>query len=51
MPISARPLKSLLIQGENDEADMVEMRDSVVRSLQVNDEQTAAINSNSMRMA
>ena len=42
----ARPLKSLLIQGENDEADMVEMRDSVVRSLQLNDEQTAAINRN-----
>lgn len=42
----ARPLKSLLIQGENDEADMVEMRDSVVRSLQLNNEQTAAINSN-----
>jgi len=42
----ARPLKSLLIQGENDEADMVEMRDSVVRSLRLNAEQTAAINSN-----
>lgn len=42
----ARPLKSLLIQGENDEADMVEMRDSVVRSLMLNDEQTAAINNN-----
>jgi hypothetical protein len=42
----ARALKSLLIQGENDEADMVEMRDGVMRSLQLNGEQTAAINSN-----
>lgn len=44
--IPARPLKSLLIQGENDEADMVEMRDSVARSLQLTEMQKATINQN-----
>ncbi len=40
----ARPLKSLLVQGENDEQDLAEMRDGVVGSLQLNDEQRALVN-------
>jgi len=40
----ARPLKSLLVQGENDEQDMAEMRDGVADSLQLNDDQRATIN-------
>jgi len=41
-----RPLKSLMIQGENDEQDLSEMRDGVCRSLELSPEQTAAINAN-----
>lgn len=40
----ARPLKSLLVQGENDEQDMAEMRDGVAGSLQLNENQRAIIN-------
>ena len=32
----ARPLKSLLIQAENDEGDLAEMRDGVIRGLGLN---------------
>lgn len=42
----ARPLKSLLVQGENDEQDLAEMRDGVVGSLQLTDDQKALINAN-----
>ena len=41
-----RPLKSLLIQGENDEEDLAEMRDGVSGSLGLTEEQTALINGN-----
>ena len=41
-----RPLKSLMIQGENDEQDLSEMRDGVSRSLDLSTEQTASINAN-----
>ena len=40
----ARPLKSLLVQGENDEQDLAEMRDGVVGSLGLNNEQRALVN-------
>lgn len=40
----ARPLRSLLVQGENDEQDMAEMRDGVAGSLQLTDEQRATVN-------
>lgn len=39
-----RPLKSLMIQGENDEQDLSEMRDGVSRSLELSIDQTIAIN-------
>lgn len=39
-----RPLKSLLVQGENDEADLADMRDGVAGSLQLNEEQRATVN-------
>ena len=42
----ARPLKSLLVQGENDEQDLAEMRDGVVGSLELTDDQKALINAN-----
>ena len=35
----ARPLKSLLIQAENDDGDLAEMRDSVLASLHLSEEQ------------
>ncbi len=41
-----RALKSLMIQGENDEQDLSEMRDGVSRSLDLSTEQTASINAN-----
>lgn len=41
-----RPLKSLMIQGENDEQDLSEMRDGVSRSLELSIDQTIAINAN-----
>ncbi|NBR88056.1 MAG: hypothetical protein EBT61_21635, partial [Verrucomicrobia bacterium] len=40
----ARPLKSLLVQGENDEQDLAEMRDGVVGSLGLTTEQRATVN-------
>lgn len=40
------PLKSLLIQGENDVEDLIEMRDGVVASMELSDEERASINSN-----
>jgi len=42
--LPARPLKSLLVQGENDEQDLADMRDGVVGSLQLSDEQQRLIN-------
>jgi hypothetical protein len=41
-----RPLKSLIIQGENDEQDLSEMRDGVSRSLELSPDQTTSINAN-----
>src|SRR5688500_19891006 len=32
-----RPLKSLLVQAENDEGDLAEMRDGVIAGLHLND--------------
>ena len=40
----ARPLKSLLVQGENDEQDLAEMRDGVAGSLRLTDEQQRLVN-------
>ena len=40
----ARPLSSLLIQGENDEQDLVEMRDGVIGALALTQEQQTQIN-------
>lgn len=40
----ARPLKSLLVQGENDEQDLADMRDGVAGSLRLNDEQQRLVN-------
>jgi hypothetical protein len=37
----ARPIKSLLVQAENDDGDLAEMRDGVIRGLGLNDEQRA----------
>jgi AAA domain len=42
--LPARPLKSLLVQGENDFEDLAEMRDGVVGGMGLNDEQRATIN-------
>lgn len=42
--LPARPLKSLLVQGENDEQDLAEMRDGVAGSLLLNDEQRRLVN-------
>lgn len=42
--LPARPLKSLLVQGENDEQDLAEMRDGVAGSLLLNDEQRRTVN-------
>src|ERR1035441_3161256 len=38
----ARPLKSLLVQAENDDGDLVEMRDGVIRGLELSREDAAA---------
>src|SRR5688572_7473410 len=40
-----RPLKSLLIQAENDEGDLAEMRDGVVKGLSLNEQETIAATS------
>lgn len=37
-----RPLKSLLVQAENDDGDLVEMRDGVIRGLELSREDAAA---------
>ena len=37
----ARPLRSLLVQAENDDGDLAEMRDGVMRGLGLNDEEQA----------
>ena len=37
----ARPLKSVLVQAENDEGDLAEMRDGVIRGLGLTPEQAA----------
>ena len=37
----ARPLKSLLVQAENDDGDLAEMRDGVIRGLQLTAEEAA----------
>lgn len=42
--LPARPLKSLLVQGENDEQDLADMRDGVAGSLGLTDDQRALIN-------
>ena len=42
--LPARPLKSLLVQGENDEEDLAEMRDGVTGSLRLSDEQKLLVN-------
>jgi AAA domain len=42
--LPAFPLKSLLIQGENDLEDLIEMRDGVVASMQLTDEERATAN-------
>src|SRR5262249_39736621 len=34
-----RPLKSLLVQAENDDGDLAEMRDGVIRGLQLTEEE------------
>jgi len=39
----ARPLKSLLVQAENDDGDIIEMRDSVCAGLNLNPEQIALV--------
>ena len=44
--VPARPLKSLLIQGENDIGDLVEMRDGVVASTQLTEEERNNVNRN-----
>ena len=36
-----RPLKSLLVQAENDDGDLAEMRDGVIRGLGLSDEDRA----------
>jgi hypothetical protein len=36
-----RPIKSLLVQAENDEGDLAEMRDGVMRGLNLTDEERA----------
>ena len=40
----ARPLKSLLVQGENDEQDLADMRDGVANSLGLTEEQRRTVN-------
>lgn len=37
-----RPLKSLIVQAENDDWDLVEMRDGVARGMELSDEQRKA---------
>ena len=44
--LPAFPLKSLLIQGENDLEDLVEMRDGVVGGLELTDAERATVNNN-----
>ena len=44
--VPAGPLKSLLIQGENDELDLIEMRDGVAGGMALDAERQAAINDN-----
>jgi hypothetical protein len=39
--VPARPLKSLLIQAENDEGDLAEMRDGVIAGLRLREDETA----------
>ncbi len=42
--LPARPLKSLLVQGENDEQDLADMRDGVAGSLGLTEEQQRLVN-------
>ena len=42
--LPARPLKSLLVQGENDEQDLAEMRDGVAGSLRLTEAQQRLVN-------
>ena len=44
--VPSGPLKSLLIQGENDELDLIEMRDGVAGGMELDAERQAAINDN-----
>ncbi len=44
--VPSGPLKSLLIQGENDELDLIEMRDGVAGAMALDAERRAAINDN-----
>ena len=37
----ARPLKSLLVQAENDDGDLAEMRDGVMRGLGLSEDERA----------
>jgi len=39
----ARPLKSLLVQAENDDGDLAEMRDGVMRGLHLSEEDRARV--------
>jgi hypothetical protein len=41
-----RPLKSLIVQAENDEGDMVEMRDGIIAGLQLNESDAKAATEN-----
>jgi len=44
--VPARPLKSLFIQAENDDGDMAEMRDGIVKGLDLTPGQSARATSN-----
>ncbi len=41
-----RPIKSLLIQAENDDGDLAEMRDGVIKGLNLTQEEIAQVNKN-----